>query len=128
MRDPSLHILQHALGLDDYGRDHRRGGKHHPFDTYRNHYVLSRDCDSWDLCMAHVEAGRMVRHEPRELFGGDGHYCFTVTEAGRAFVRDHSPKKPKVSRAKERYLDWLEIADVNHDLTFGQFLKQGCRL
>lgn len=35
-RDPALHILQHALGLDDHGlgRDGRS-----PFNTYRNHYV-----------------------------------------------------------------------------------------
>lgn len=135
VRDESLHILQHALGLDDYGRSKHNGRRSHSAsipattdDCYRNRFVISDACDGWDLCQAHVEAGRMTKHGPSQLFGGPTSYCFCVTEAGLAFVREHSPKPPKVSRAKERYLDWLEIADLDPDLTFGQFLKQGCKL
>jgi hypothetical protein len=113
-RDPSLHILQHALGLDDYGQG----------DTYRNRYVVGPDCDSWDLCMAHREAGRMLRHGPSDLFGGSTSYCFTVTETGKAYVREHSPKPPKVSRAKARYRAWLKVGDL---ISFGDWLKNGGR-
>jgi hypothetical protein len=111
-RDESLHILQHALGLDDYGQG----------NPYRNHYVISPGCDGWELCSAHVEAGRMVRHEPRAIFGGDDCYCFVVTEAGREHVHEHSPKPPKVSRAKSRYRMWLRS---NTDMAFGEWLKEG---
>lgn len=90
MRDESLHILQHALGLDDYGRGR----------SYRNHYVAGEDCDSWPLLMAHVEAGRMVRHASRVLFGGPGQYCFAVTDEGREYVRTNSPAPPKSSRSQ----------------------------
>jgi hypothetical protein len=113
-RDPSLHVLQHALGMDDYGRQ--------PDGDYRNHYVTDEGCDGWDLCMAHVDAGRMRRHGPRDLFGGPTSYCFVVTEAGREFVREHSPKPPKVSRSKARYRRWLE-SEV--DMSFGQWVKEG---
>ena len=109
-RDASLHILQHALGLDDYGR-----GK-----AYRNHFVTGPECDNWDLCMGHVEAGRMERHEPRTIFGGGAHCCFTVTEAGRDHVRSTSPKPPKRSRSKRRYEAWL---DADSGLTFFEWLK-----
>jgi hypothetical protein len=111
VRDESLHILQHALGLDDYGRG----------SQYRNHYVTGPKCDGWDLCQQHVEAGRMICRGPGELFGGD--YCLQVTEAGKAFVRQNSPKPPRLSRSKKRYLKWLEISESAPDLTFGEFLK-----
>jgi hypothetical protein len=111
-RDPSLHVLQHALGVDDYGQG----------NPYRNHFVTGPGCDNWGLCTAHVEAGRMVRHEPRAIVGGADSYCFVVTEAGRAFVREHSPKPPKISRAKARYRAWLRS---NLDTTFGEWLKRG---
>jgi hypothetical protein len=109
-RDPSLHCLQHALGLDDYGQG----------TAFRNHYVCGPGHHGWDLCMAHVEAGRMWRAEPCELFGGD--YCFVVTDAGREYVREHSPKPPKVSRAKTRYRAWLRS---NADMSFGEWLQGG---
>lgn len=109
-RDQSLHVLQHALGLDDYGQGR----------AYRNHYVTGPGCDGWALCMAHVAAGRMVRHDPRAIFGGD--YCFTVTDAGRQFVREHSPEPPKLSRSKQRYEAWLRSSV---DVPFGEWLKSG---
>lgn len=109
-RDESLHILQHALGLDDYGQG----------TAYRNHYVADDGHDNWSLLMAHVEAGRMWRAEPSELFGGG--YCFVVTDAGRDYVREHSPKPPKVSRAKARYREWLKVGDL---ISFGDWLKSG---
>jgi hypothetical protein len=111
-RDESMHILQHALGLDDYGQG----------NSYRNHFVTGPACDNWALCMAHLEAGRMVRHEQRAIFGGDDCYCFVVTEAGREHVREHSPKPPKVSRAKARYRAWLRSSA---DMSFGEWLKGG---
>lgn len=113
-RDASLHILQRALGLDDYGR-----GK-----AYRNHFVTGPGCDNWGLCEAHVAAGRMEKHAPRAIFGGGEHCCFTVTDAGKAFVRDTSPRPPKKQRNKDRYLEWLDVHDVCPDLTFGEWLKQ----
>ncbi len=112
--DQSLQILQHALGLDEFGR-----GK-----SYRNHYVASDGCDGWDICHEHVAAGRMIRHEPRAIFGGGEHCCFTVTDAGREFVRATSPRPSKKQRNRERYLEWLAVHEFCPDLTFGEWLKK----
>ena len=112
MRDASLHILQHALGLDDYGR-----GK-----SYRDHFVTGPGCDDWELCEEHLKAGRMTRRGPHELYGDS--YCFTVTDVGRDFVLEHSPAPPRMSASKKRYLTWLRVADVYPDMTFGEWLKR----
>ena len=110
-RDPSLHVLQHALGLDDHGQG----------TWYRNHFVTGPGSKDWDMCMAHVDAGRMARHDPREVFGMS--YCFTVTDAGIAYVREQSPAPPRLTRAQKRYREWLQSgADVT-GLRFGEWLK-----
>lgn len=109
-RDESLHVLQHALGLDDYGQG----------TWYRNHYVCGPGHHGYDLCMQHVEAGRMECHEARALFGGD--YCFSVTDAGKGYVREHSPEPKKMTRSARRYRKWL-VSDV--DMSFGDWIKGG---
>jgi hypothetical protein len=116
MRDASLNVLQHALGLDQFGIG----------SMYRNHYVAGPGHHSWDLCVAHVEAGRMEQHAPRELFGGD--HCFTVTESGIAFVRANSPKPPKLTRDQKRYRDFLSEREANPDLTFERWLKRRTKM
>lgn len=87
-RDPYLHVLQHALGIDEYGRG----------ESYRNSYVASEGHHSWALLIDLEAAGFMVRCGPHDLFGGG--YRFMVTEAGRAYVREHSPKPPKRARRR----------------------------
>lgn len=111
-RDPGLHILQHALGLDDYGQG----------EAYRNHYVANVESDSYTLCMSHVEAGRMTRHGPSEMFGGGSSYCFAITDVGRKYVREHSPRPPQVrmTRSQRRYREFLQ-ADCG--LSFGDWLR-----
>lgn len=111
-RDQSLHILQHALGLDDYGQG----------NAYRNHYVASEDCDGWDLCQAHVAAGRMTMRGPHDLYGGNDSYCFHVTDSGREYVRTNSQKPPKLSRSKQRYQRWLNVNDATGQ-SFGEWLR-----
>jgi hypothetical protein len=112
-RDPALHILQHALGLDEYGQG----------NAYRNHYVASpASAITWAQCMAHVEAGRMVRHEPRDIFGGADCYCFVVTDTGRAYVKEQSPKPPRLTRSQRRYRAYLA---ADSGMTFGAWLRRG---
>lgn len=105
-----LHILQHALGRDQYGRG----------TDYRNHYVAGGD----DLatCRDAAAQGLMVEHAAREISGGDP--IFTVTAAGKTYIAEHSPKPPKVPRSKARYLRWLHESDATQE-TFGEFLRRG---
>lgn len=103
-----LHILQHALGRDEYGdsKSKRNGG-----EDYRNHYVASPGHDSWDTLEAMTADGLVLKHAPRDIFGGDDCHCFTVTPAGIDFVALNSPKRPKVPRSKARYMRYLEYGD-----------------
>ena len=106
-----LHILQHALGLDGHGQG----------SWHRNHFVSGPECDNWgDLCKL-VDMGHVVRHDPRELFGGS--CCFVVTEGGKQCVRDLSQPPPKVGRSKARYRAWLR-ADTG--ASFGEWLRAQC--
>lgn len=103
-----LHILQHSLGLDQYGRG----------TFYRNHFVTGDGSKDFADCMAIVALGFMTRSSGTALSGGDD--VFTVTDTGRAAVIAESPAPPKVSPAKQRYHDWL-AADCS--MTFIEWLK-----
>lgn len=124
-RNPSLHILQHALGLDDYGRDERGRIPADVEQPYRNRYVVGEDGDAWKLCLEHVEAGRMTRHDEVRSWTG-GMSCFCVTASGLEYIRANSPRPPKVSRGQQRYLEWLDETDATNE-KFGAWLKRKAR-
>jgi len=111
MTNESLQIVLHSLGLDEYGRGRR----------YRNHFVTSPGGQDWALCMEHVEAGRMTKHGPSELFGDaeDG-YCFCVTDAGIQWMEANRPDPPKLTRGQKRYREFLA---ADSSFTFGEWLK-----
>lgn len=90
-----LHILQHALGLDEYGRG----------TCHRNRFVTGEGSSDHSDCLALVEAGLMTRRAAVALFSGDD--IFTVTDAGKKAAVEMSPAAPKVPKEKQRYLDWL---------------------
>lgn len=105
-----LAILQHALGRDQYG---------HGTD-YRNHYCVGSGPDL-ATCREAVAQGLMVEHAAREVSGGDP--IFTVTDAGKAYIAEHSPKPPKLTPGQKRYRRWLQVSDCRPDLTFVAWLK-----
>ncbi len=108
----ALHILQHALGVDEHGQG----------DQYRSHFVTGAGSDDHPTCLALVEQRLMTRRDGASLpFGGND--LFHVTELGRAYVADHSPPPPKLTRAQMRYRAWLNISDVTGE-TFLEFLKR----
>lgn len=108
-----LHILQHSLGLDEYGRG----------NPYRNHFVTGEGSKDHADCVALVDLGFMTRRSGSALSGGDD--VFTVTEAGRAAVVARSPAPPKVSPGKQRYLDWLAY---DSGISFIEYLKMRSHL
>jgi hypothetical protein len=103
-----LHILQHSLGLNEYGQGR----------PYRNHFVTGPGSSDYDRCMALVAAGLMTRRAGSELTGGGD--LFTVTDAGRAFVTENSPAPPTLTRGQHRYRRYLAS---DSGLTFGEWLK-----
>ena len=115
MTPKQLHILQHSLGRDEFGKL--------PRDTrqeYRNRYVVGPGCDDFDDCVEMVKCGWMVDHGPQSIAGGM--HCFSVTDFGRMKMLEASPNPPKVSRSRQRYLDYLHTECGE---SFGEYLKNG---
>jgi hypothetical protein len=110
--DPDLHILQHALGLDGYGYG----------SGYRNHYVATEGSEDFERCQRHWKAARMDRHGPSPMYGGDTAYCYVVTPAGKRYVKEHSPKPPRLTRSQRRYREFLA---QDTGLRFGEWLREG---
>ena len=99
-----LEILQHALGVDQYGQG----------QMYRNHFCAGGADE--DVCCELVELGFMQTFTRSWL----PYYNCTVTESGRAAMLAESPKPPKLTRAQQRYRRYL-----HHDsgLSFREWLK-----
>ena len=111
--DNKLHILQHSLGLDQYGEGRQ----------YRNHFVTGPGSDDFDDCRELVADGLMTERAGSELSGGSP--VFFVTRKGIDFVAQYSPKRPpepKLTRSQKRYREFLR-ADCG--LTFKEWLGAG---
>lgn len=100
-----LHILQHALGLDQYGLG----------EMYRNHYV-----GGVEECRPLVAMGLMEEMKPRSISGGD--IWFIVTKAGIEAVKNESPKPHKPTRSQKRMQDYRDFSDA-YDCTFREFIE-----
>ncbi|MEJ8837553.1 hypothetical protein [Ramlibacter sp. AN1133] len=103
-----LEILQHTLGLDEYGR--RR--------IDRNHFVTGPGGIDHPHCMALVRAGLMTRAPGNPLTGGSD--LFQATKDGRAYAAEHSPSPPRLTRSQRRYQEFL---DADSGLSFREWLQ-----
>lgn len=109
-----LHILQHSLGLNQYGE-----GK-----QYRNHYVAGADDAA--KCRELVAMGYMAEHPSSDLTGGAP--LFQVTPAGIDAVALQSPAPPKLTRSQKRYRQYLDadcFESFWHFLRYEQAKKRG---
>ncbi|EQM87204.1 hypothetical protein L681_20810 [Stenotrophomonas maltophilia MF89] len=103
-----LHILRHALGVGDGVLER----------SYRNHFVTGEGGADHQHCMALVARGYMVQRAGNAITGGDD--LFTVNEAGRAAVQEHTPPLPKLTRSQQRYQQFLRY---DSGVTFGEYLR-----
>ena len=101
-----LHILQHALGVDEYGQGRQ----------YRNHFCAGGG--DIGICESLISLGLMKRHKTTVVLPD---FNCSVTEAGKQAMAEQSPKPPKLTRSQRRYLDFLDWADAT-DGTFREFL------
>lgn len=108
MNPELLHILQHSLGLDQYGKG----------SFYRNRFITGPGSTDFPLCSELVRLGFMQDHGAQSLAGGDHH--FSVTESGKDAVHRLSPAPPKLSRSKQRYQAFL---NADGGMRFGDWLK-----
>jgi hypothetical protein len=105
-----LHIVQHSLGCDQYGRGTR----------YRNHFCASSGPGSnVGVCESLVAQG-LMRERRSPSFVPSDMRTFHVTDEGIAAMERESPSPPKVSRSKARYAAFL-AADCG--LSFGEWLR-----
>lgn len=104
-----LEILQHALGLDPYGRR---------AEAARNYFVTGSGSVDHSHCLALVGLGYMTRRTGSALTGGDD--IFYVTGEGRDAANAATPKPTPLSRSQRRYLAFLA---ADSGLTFGEWLK-----
>lgn len=110
MTPEHLHILQHALGVNEYGQSSHRPNSDDFHGCYRNRFITSPDCPDGLQCQALVSQGLMQDHGSQSLAGGM--HCYTVTDAGYLAMKDASPKRPKISRSKQRYQRFLRADGV----------------
>jgi len=94
-----LHILQHSLGVDQYGRGNQ----------YRNYFATGPGCTDYTKCCELIEMGLMRNMGKMPMTSGLEY--FEVTPKGIDTVAFESPRPPKVSRSRQRYLDYLEVGD-----------------
>jgi len=96
--DAQMHILQHSLGVDKYGRG----------EQYRNHFVTGEGSKDHAACLRLVELGLMLRRTGNAITGGDD--LFWVSAYGVDYVAINSPSPPpekKLTRSQRRYRKFL---------------------
>lgn len=103
-----LHILQHSLGVDQYGQG----------DQYRNHFVTGEGSTDHPICNDLVERGLMTVRRDSQMCGGMD--IFHVTDAGKRWMAANSPPPPKLTKGQERYRRYLA---ADSSLSFGDWLK-----
>ena len=106
-----LEILQHALGVDQYGRG----------QMYRDHFCAGGDDET--VCRELVAMGHMCTWRGADERGqvpGFPYYNCSVTDQGKRAMLAESPQAPKLSPAQERYRRFLH-ADTGS--SFGEWLK-----
>ena len=105
MTPQQLEILQHTLGLDQYGRG----------NTFRNHFCAGVDDET--ACRELVALGYMQQRPTTELFP---YFNCSVTEEGKMAIKRESPAPPKLTRSQKNYRAFL---DADSGLTFLEWIK-----
>ena len=105
MTSKQLEILQHSLGLDQYGQG----------NMYRNHFCAGEDDEA--VCHELVALGYMQQHPATKWLP---YFNCSVTEEGKQAVRRESPKPPKLTRSQKRYQEFL---DADSGMKFGEWIK-----
>ena len=118
-----LHILQHSLGCDQFGRPTPLGripNWDDEFGCYRNRFVTDPRSPDGQKCQQLVAQGFMNDHGAQRLAGGM--HCYTVSQAGYDAMKAASPAPPKVSKAKHRWSAYRAMREVA-DITFEEYLR-----
>ena len=110
MTPRQLEILQHSLGVDEYGQTPRG------YSPYTRNFFCA-GVDDEPTCRELVELGYMKQHATTEAYP---YFNCSATEAGKKAMHTESPSPPKLSRSQLRYRAWLE-ADCG--MTFSEWIR-----
>lgn len=110
MTKEQLQILQHSLGVDEYGRTPRG---YTPYT--RNHFCAGGADEA--TCRELVAMGFMVQHPTIDWLP---YFNCSVTPDGIKAMHKESPPAPKLTAGQKRYREFLD-ADTGE--SFGQWLK-----
>ncbi len=103
MTAEQLHILQHALGCDKYGRnDHPETRIPNP-PYYRNHFCAGAKDE--DVCRELVALGYMEQHPTTQWLP---YFNCSVTKEGIKAMVEASPAEPKLTRSQKNYRQFLQ--------------------
>jgi hypothetical protein len=94
-----LQILQHSLGVDEYGRG----------EMYRNSFCAGGKDE--DVCRELIALGYMQQHQTTEMYP---YFNCSVTDSGKAAMRAESPKPPKLTRGQR--LNRLQTPEAKKEL------------
>lgn len=108
LSDEQLHILQHSLGVDHFGRGPR----------YRNHFCADSRSDDFKTCHGLVALGLMTVRVPSEISGGS--HIFHVTDVGIKAMAAQSHVAPRLTMDQRRYRAFL---DADSGMSFGEWIK-----
>lgn len=111
MTPRQLEILQHALGVDEYGITPKG------YTPYTRNHFCAGDRDE-ENCRALVAMGFMVQHETTEWLP---YFNCSVTTEGMKAMHLSSAKPPVLTRSQKRYQEYLDFSDA-FDCTFRQWL------
>lgn len=107
MTPKQLHILQHALGVDQYGQGWQ----------CRSHFVTGPGSDYFNGCLKLVSQGLMVDRGPQHAMRND--HFFEVTDAGRVAMKNNCPAPPRLTASKKRY---QQFQDADCGRSFREWL------
>lgn len=110
MTPRQLEILQHTLGVDQYGRTPKG------FTPYTRNHFCAGVSDEPD-CRALVSLGFMVEHAKTERLP---YFNCSVTDAGIKAMKEASPAPPKLTRSQKRYRAFL---DADCGMSFFEYMK-----
>lgn len=121
MNAEQLHIVQHSLGCDEFGRSTTpmRYENDGCFGYYRNRFVTDPKSEDGQQCEELRRLGFMHSHGEQALAGGMT--CYSVTLEGVSAMVQHSPKPPKLTRSQQRFARYRACADCFEN--FRAFLR-----
>ena len=110
MTPRQLEILQHALGVDQYGRTPKG------YTPYTRNFFCAGAKDEPD-CRELVALGYMEQRRTTNLFP---YFNCAVTPGGIKAMHEASPKAPKLTRSQLRYRSFL---DADSGMSFRDWMR-----